>query len=101
MSYRIDEAAMTVRQIEQLVLSKTESACYCSNTYRLAGTGNVFIQPGFTRGNVAVAMEVATRVADDGTIAFDKVVFDATLDMSIIDTSRWYVYSSRGHRWTF
>jgi len=100
-SYRIDEAAMTVQQIEQSILSKSESACYCSNTYRLPRTGNLFIQPGFVRGNLAVAKELTTKVAADGTIAFDQVVFDATLDLNIIDTTRWYVYSSRGHRWAF
>jgi arylsulfate sulfotransferase len=99
--YRIDEAAMTVRQVGQFVLGKSESACYTSNTYRLPTTGNIFIQPGFTSANVAVAKEVTTQVAADGTLAFDKVVFDATIDMSIVDASRWYVYSFRGHRWTF
>jgi hypothetical protein len=44
---------------------------------------------------------VTTQVAADGTLAFDKVVFDATVDMSIIDPKRWYVNSYRGHRWSF
>jgi arylsulfate sulfotransferase len=99
--YRIDEAAMTVRQIGQFILSKSESSCYSSNTHRVLATGNIFIQPAWSAGNTAVAKEITTRVADDGTIAFDKVVFDASVNMSIVDTSRWYVYSSRGHRWTF
>jgi arylsulfate sulfotransferase len=99
--YRIDEAAMTVRQMGQFILSKAESACYTSNTYRLPVTGNLFIEPGFTNGNVAVAKEVTTQVATDGTLAFDQVVFDAAIDMSVVDTSRWYVYAFRGHRWTF
>jgi hypothetical protein len=82
-------------------LSKSESSCYISNTHRLPTTGNLFIQPGGTAGNSAVAKEVTTQVAADGTITFDRVVFDASLDMSIIDTSIWYVYSFRGHRWSF
>ena len=98
--YRVDEAAMTVRQIGQFILSKAESACYVSNTYRLPVTGNIFVQPGAASGTTAVAKEVTTQVADDGTIAFDKVVFDATLGL-VVDTTRWYVYSYRGHRWTF
>ena len=99
--YRIDEAAMTVRQIGQFIFSKSESSCYSSNTHRLLVTGNIFIQPAMAASNTAVAKEVTTQVAGDGTIAFDKVVFDASVNMSIIDTSHWYVYSSRGHRWTF
>ena len=99
--YRIDEAAMTVRQMGQFILSKSESSCYISNTHLLPATGNIFIQPGGPGNNIAVAKEVTTQIADDGTIAFDKVVFDATIDMSIVDTSHWYVYSFRGHRWVF
>lgn len=99
--YRIDEAAMTVRQVGQFILGKSESACYTSNTYRLPATGNLFLEPGFTNNKIAVAKEVTTQVAADGTLAFDKVVFDAAIDMSIVDTSRWYVYAFRGHRWTF
>ena len=97
--YRIDEAAMTVRQIAQFILSKSESSYCISNTHRLPVTGNIFIQPGGTGSNTAIAKEVTTRVADDGTIAFDKVVFDATLNL-VVDASH-YVYSFRGHRWTF
>jgi arylsulfate sulfotransferase len=99
--YRLDEAAMTVRQIGQFILSKSESSYCISNTHRLPVTGNIFIQPGGVWGNTAVAKEVTTHVADDGTIAFDKVVFDATINMNVIDTSHSYVYSYRGHRWTF
>jgi arylsulfate sulfotransferase len=98
--YRVDEAAMTVRQIGQFILSESESSCYCSNTYRLPETGNILIQPGLTSSDTAVAKEVATQVADDGTITFDKVVFQATLSL-VVDRSRWWVYSYRGHRWTF
>jgi hypothetical protein len=99
--YRIDEAALTVRQIGQLILSKAESSCYVSNTHQLPVTGNIFVQPGGTGGNTAVAKEVTAQVAADGTITFDQVVFDATIDLGVVDTSRWYVYSFRGHRWTF
>ncbi|MBN2191198.1 MAG: aryl-sulfate sulfotransferase, partial [Polyangiaceae bacterium] len=99
--YHIDEAAMTVRQMGQYVLSRSESSFFVSNTYRLPETGNVFLQPGGSAGDPAVAKEVTTHVADDGTVAFDAVVFDATLDLDIIDASRWYIYSYRGHRWTF
>jgi arylsulfate sulfotransferase len=99
--YRIDEAAMAVRQIGQVVFSKPESSCFASNTYRLPVTGNILIQPACTGTNTAVAKEVTAQVADDGTTTFDKVVFDATINMSVIDASRWYVYSYRGHRWTF
>ncbi len=102
--YRIDEAAMTVRQIAQFVLSKSESSCFVSNTHLLPVTGNIFIQPGSTyfdtSGNLAVVKEVATQIADDGTIAFDSVVFDATLDMSVARAG-FFAYSYRGHRWTF
>jgi arylsulfate sulfotransferase len=99
--YRIDEAAMTVRQMAQYVLSKTDSSCYCSNTYQLPLTGNVFIQPAGTNNSIAVAREVTAQVAEDGTLAFDQVVFDATVDMRIIDPNHWYVNSYRGHRWSF
>jgi arylsulfate sulfotransferase len=99
--YRIDEASMTVRQIGQFILSKSESSCYCSNTHQLANTGNIFIQPAMTSNVTANAKEVTTQVAADGTLSFDKVVFDATINMNLIDTSRWYVYSFRGHRWSF
>ena len=99
--YRIDEAAMTVRQVAQYILSKIDSSCYCSNTYQLPLTGNVFIQPAGTNNSIAVAREVTVQVATDGTLAFDQVVFDATVDMSIIDANHWYVNSYRGHRWTF
>ncbi|MBN1608303.1 MAG: aryl-sulfate sulfotransferase, partial [Polyangiaceae bacterium] len=98
--YRVDEAAMTVRQIGQFVFSKSESSCYCSNTHQLPVTGNILIQPGLTSSTTAVAKEVTTQVADDGTISFDQVVFEATLSL-VVDKSRWYVYSYRGHRWTF
>ena len=37
----------------------------------------------------------------DGTVSFQTVVFDAALDLSWADPSRWYVYSYRGHRWMF
>jgi arylsulfate sulfotransferase len=99
--YRIDEAAMTVRQIGQFILSKAESSCYCSNTHQLAATGNIIVQPAMTSSNKANVKEVTTQVAADGTMSFDKVVFDATIDMNVIDTNRWYVYSFRGHRWVF
>ncbi len=99
--YRIDEAAMTVRQIAQHVLSRSESAFFVSNTYRLPTTGNVLIQPGGSAQDPAIVKELTTRVAEDGTLAFDTVVFDAQLDLSFVDASRWYVYSYRGHRWTF
>jgi len=99
--YRIDEAAMTIRQIGQFIFSKSESSCYSSNTHQVLVKGNIFIQPAAAANNLAIAKEITTKVADDGTIAFDKVIFDASLNMSIVDTSRWYVYSSRGHRWTF
>jgi arylsulfate sulfotransferase len=98
--YRVDEAAMTVRQIGQFIFSKSESSCYCSNTHRLPVTGNIFIQPALTGSDTAVAKEVTTQVADDGTITFDKVVFEATLSL-VFDKSRWWGYSYRGHRWTF
>ena len=45
--------------------------------------------------------EVSTQIADDGTVAFDTVVLEASLNLNIIDSSQWYIYSSRGHRWTF
>jgi len=99
--YRIDEAAMTIRQIGQFIFSKSESSCYSSNTHQVLVTGNIFIQPAMAAGNLAIAKEVTTRVGDDGTIAFDKVIFDASVSMGVVDTSHWYVYSSRGHRWTF
>jgi hypothetical protein len=85
----------------QFIFSKSESSCYSSNTHRVLATGNIFIQPAAASSNAAIAKEVTTQVADDGTITFDKVVFDASVNMSVVDTSHWYVYSSRGHRWTF
>jgi arylsulfate sulfotransferase len=99
--YRIDEAAMTVRQMGQFVLTKRESSYFVSNTHRLPATGNVLIQPGGSASSFAAVKEVTTRVGDDGTIAFDEVVFDAAVDLSFVDSSRWYVGSYRGHRWTF
>ncbi len=102
--YRIDEAAMTIRQIAQFVLDRSESSFFVSNTHQLQLTGNILIQPGGIygqRGDVsAVVKEVTTQVADDGTIAFDTVVFDAVLNL-VADSSRWNIYSFRGHRWTF
>jgi len=99
--YRVDEAAMTVRQIGQFILSKSESSCYCSNTHPLATTGNILIQTSMTSSITANVKEVTTQVATDGTIAFDKVVFDAAINLNVIDTRRWYIYSYRGHRWMF
>jgi len=102
--YRIDEAAMTVRQIAQFIFAGTESSCFVSNTHQLPQTGNILIQPGsayFDTGrSITVVKEVATRIADDGSVAFDTVVFDATLDMSVIATGS-APYSYRAHRWAF
>ena len=44
---------------------------------------------------------ITTQVGCDETVSFDTVVFDAAVDLSWVDSSRWYVYSFRGHRWTF
>ena len=99
--YRIDEAAMTVRQIGQFIFSKAESSCYVSNTHRLPLTGNIFIQPGGMPNNTGSnTKEVTVKVAADGTIAFDTVVFDATADLRVIGSSS-YAYAFRGHRWAF
>jgi len=102
--YRIDETAMTVRQMGQFILSKPESSCFVSNTHLLPETGNLFIQPGsayFDTGrSLTVVQEVATQIADDGTLSFGEVVFDATLDMSVIPAGS-APYSYRGHRWVF
>ena len=105
--YRVDEAAMTVRQIAQFIFSRNDTSFFVSNTHLLPLTGNIFIQPGgiYTQsGGVvstsALVKEVTTQVADDGTVAFDEVVFDAALHL-VADTSRWNMYSYRGHRWTF
>jgi len=99
--YRIDEAAMTIRQVGQYALTKRESSYFVSDTYQLPATGNIFIQPGGSATNPAVVKELTTHVAADGTLAVDALVFGATIDMSWADPSRWYVYSYRGHRWTF
>ncbi len=99
--YRIDEGAMTVRQMGQFALTRRESSYFVSNTQELRATGNILIQPGGSASNPAVVKELATQVADDGTVSFDTVVFDAALDLSFADPSRWYVYSYRGHRWAF
>ncbi len=53
----------------------TESSYFVSNTHRLPMTGNILIQPGGSAIRPAVVKEVATQVADDGTVAFDTVVF--------------------------
>lgn len=102
--YRIDEVAMTVRQMGQFILSKPESSCFVSNTHLLPETGNLFIQPGSayfdTGSSVTVVQEVMAQIADDGTVAFDAVVFDATLDMSVTPAGS-APYSYRGHRWIF
>src|SRR5690606_2160615 len=62
--YRVDEAAMTVRQIGQHILSRSDSSCFVSNTHLLPQTGNIFIQPGsayFDTGrSTAIAKEVGT-----------------------------------------
>jgi arylsulfate sulfotransferase len=99
--YRIDEAAMTIRQMGQYALTKRESSYFVSDTCQLPATGNLFIQPGGSASNPAVVKEVTTAVADDGTVSFGALVFGASLDMSWADPARWYVYSYRGHRWTF
>lgn len=102
--YHIDEEAMTVRQMGQFRLSKAESSCFVSNTHFLPMTGNLFIQPGsayFDSGSsVAVVKEVGASIANDGTIVFDSVVFDATVDMSLLQAGS-FAYSYRGHRWVF
>jgi len=102
--YHIDETAMTVRQMGQFILSKSESSCFVSNTHLLPVTGNFFIQPGsayFDSGSsVAVVKEVSATIASDGEIVFDEVVFDATVDMSLLQTGS-FAYSYRGHRWLF
>jgi arylsulfate sulfotransferase len=99
--YRIDEAALTIRQVAQFVLTRAESSYFISNTHRLPVTGNILIQPGVNSRRAALVKEVTTQVAGDGTITFDRVVFDAAIDLSWVDASRWYGYSYRGHRWTF
>jgi hypothetical protein len=99
--YRIDETAMTIRQMGQYELTKQESSYYVSDAYELPTTGNVFIQPGGSPVNPATVKELTTTVAADGTVSFDTVVFDAKLDLSWADPSRWYAYSYRGHRWVF
>jgi len=102
--YRIDEAALTIRQVGQFVLSTAESSCFVSNTHWLPVQGNLFIQPGGqyfdTGSNTAVVKEASATIADDGTIAFDAVVFAATLDMNVIPEG-YFAYSYRGHRWVF
>ena len=102
--YRIDETELTVRQMGQFILNKAESSCFVSNTYWLPGTGNLFIQPGGqffdTGSNTAVVKEVQAQITGDGTITFDAVVFDATLDMNVIPDD-FFAYSYRGHRWIF
>jgi len=99
--YHIDEAAMTIRQMGQLVLTRRESSYFVSDTCQLPATGNIFIQPGGSATNPAVAKEYTVTVAADGTVSFDTLVFGAALDMSWADPSRLYVYSYRGHRWSF
>ena len=99
--YRIDEAALTVRQLGQYILTRQESSFYVSNTTELPATGNVFIQPGGSAARPAIAMELATHVAGDGSVSFDTLVFHAAIDLSFADQSRWYAYSYRGHRWLF
>ena len=95
--YRIDEAALTVRQMGQFVLDSSKSSCFVSNTYQLPVTGNFLIQPGSLQLSStlrsSIVTEVTTMVAGDGTVTFGNVVFDATLNMS--------AYSYRGHRWKF
>jgi len=98
--YHIDEAAMTIRQMGQLVLTRRESSYFVSDTCQLPATGNIFIQPGGSATNPAVAKEYTVTVAADGTVSFDTLVFGAALDMSWADPSRLYVYSYRGHRWS-
>ena len=90
-----------LRQVAQFVLTRAESSYFVSNTHQLPVTGNILIQPGTTARRAAVVKEVATQIADDGTVTFDRVVFDAAVDLSWVDASRWYGYSYRGHRWTF
>ena len=99
--YRIDETAMTVHQIAQFAFNRLESSYFVSNTHQLSVTGNILIQPGGSAWNPAVFKEISPQIADDGTITFDTVVFEATLDLNIIDLNSWYIYSFRGHRWTF
>lgn len=102
--YRIDEVELTVRQLGQFILSPAQSSCFVSSAHWLSGTGNLFVQPGGqyfdTGSNTAVAKEVATQVAADGTVTFGAVVFDATLDMNVIPAN-YFAYSYRGHRWVF
>lgn len=99
--YRIDEAAMTIRQIGQFALTSQESSYYVSNTYQLPQTGHILVQPGGSANRPAVVKEVTTSVASDGTIDFGSVVFDAAVDLGFADPSSTYVYSYRAHRWSF
>lgn len=100
--YRIDEAAMTVRQLGQQVFERAKSSCFVSNVDPLPLTGNLFAQPGWpVDGNTVTAREYKTQVASDGSVSVGPLVFDATIDMSVVDTTQAYVYSYRGHRWTF
>lgn len=102
--YRIDEDALTVRQMGQFILSKAESSCFVSNVHLLPVTGNLFIQPGsafFDSGTSSpIVKEVGTVFANDGTADFGAVLFDATLDLSMLQSGS-FAYSYRGHRWTF
>ena len=101
--YRIDEAAMTVRQIGQFTFDSSKSSCFVSNTYQLPVTGNVLIQPGgIQQGSKlrsAFVTELTTAIADDGTISFGTAIFAATVDLSMLSSG--FAYSYRGHRWTF
>jgi hypothetical protein len=99
--YRVDEVAMTVRQMGQFVLTRRESSYYVSNASALRATGNILLQPGGSASTPAIVKELATEVADDGTVAFSTLVFDASLDLGFVDPNSWYVYSYRGHRWAF
>jgi hypothetical protein len=92
---------MTVRQIGQFVFNRRETSFFASNTYQLPLTGNILIQPAGGANSPAIAKEIATQIADDGSVTFGEVVFDAAVDLSWVDSSRWYVYSYRAHRWTF
>lgn len=99
--YRVDAASLTVRQVGQFALDTSVSSCYVSNASQLQVTGNVLIQPGGLQKapGFAAVREVSTEVASDGTVAFGTVVFDATVDMSMVKTGTTYSY--RGHRWRF
>lgn len=99
--YRVDEAAMTVRQVWEYGADRG-SAYYSlivGSAELLPATGNVLVQPGVTQLHQPGSAAVVTEVNAGG-----EVVFDATVHFANPVAARGassFDFSYRAHRYVF